>query len=119
MPNFPETLYSESKRKAFEEMGNGFIDSLQKLDKSGTGIITDFSPILEDHWNQLAEFYSAIVSAARMLKSEAANSTHLAVFNGSPPTLQPSPNRKSSPQEELTTKEAFKVCLLRSYFQGY
>ncbi|KAH8153696.1 uncharacterized protein LAJ45_02509 [Morchella importuna] len=109
MPDFPETLYSESKRKVFEKMGHGFIESLQKLDKSnGTGIITDFSPILEDHWNQLAEFYSTIVSAARMLKSEAANSTHLPVFNDSPPILQPSPDRKSSPQEERATKEAFK-----------
>lgn len=116
MPDFPETLYAESKRKIFEKMGNEFIESLQKLDKSGTGIITDFSPILEDHWNQLAEFYSTIVSAARMLKSEAANSMHLPVLNDSPPTLQSSPDRKSSPQEERATKGAFKVCSLRPYF---
>ncbi|KAI5851394.1 hypothetical protein DFP73DRAFT_610503 [Morchella snyderi] len=110
MPDFPETLYSESKRKVFEEMGNGFIESLQKLDKSGAGTITDFSPILEEHWNQLAEFYSTIVSAARMLRSGTANSTHWPIFNDSPPTLQPSPNLKSLPQEERTTKEAFKSC---------
>lgn len=114
MPNFPESLHSESKRKAFEEMGNRFIENLQKLDKSETGKISDFGPILENHWNELAEFYEAIVFIARTLKAEA-DSKNLIVTKDSTETHLLSSSPKFSVLDKLIAQEPLEVCLVHLF----
>lgn len=66
--DFPESLYSKAKRKTIEDMGNRFMRTIQDLDKGNPNEQVDFNPILEKHWSELAEFYSAQVSTVRMLK---------------------------------------------------
>lgn len=89
---FPESLYSEAKRRAVEDMGSRFMRTIQKLDRGDLKEPVDFNLILERHWAELAEFYSAQVSTVRKLEQKFKAATTSSLGNlppASPPQLPP------------------------------
>lgn len=89
---FPETLYSEAKRRVVEDMGSRFMRTIQKLDRADLKEPVDFNSILERHWAELAEFYSAQVSTVRKLEQKLKTSSSDSLKDllpTSPPQLPP------------------------------
>lgn len=73
-------------------MGSRFMRTIQKLDRGDLKEPVDFNLILERHWAELAEFYSAQVSAVRKLEQKLKTATTSSLGNltpVSPPQLPP------------------------------
>lgn len=56
-------------------MGSRFMRTIQKLDRGDLKEPVDFNLILERHWAELAEFYSAQVSTVRKLEQKLKTTT--------------------------------------------
>lgn len=56
-------------------MGSRFMRTIQKLDRGDLKEPVDFNLILERHWAELAEFYSAQVSTVRKLEQKLKTAT--------------------------------------------
>lgn len=66
--------------------------TIQKLDKADLKEPVDFNSILERHWAELAEFYSAQVSTVRKLEQKlkaATSGSSESLPPASPPQLPP------------------------------
>lgn len=82
--------------------------TIQKLDRGSLKEPINFNHILERHWAELAEFYSAQVSTVRELERNLKN-----VAPNPPDGLPPTPPPQIPPYL-MTQLNDLKVCSLRS-----